>query len=451
MQVSSTTIAAQATPPGNGGVGIVRVSGPLSKTIAEKILHTTLKPRYAHYGSFYTEDMVLDQGIALFFQGPHSFTGEDVLELQAHGGQTVIDELLRVIFSLGAIPAEPGEFSQRAFLNGKIDLTQAEAIADLITASSAQAARAAMHSLQGEFAKKIDQLMVAIIELRKYIEAALDFAEEEIDFLAEGKIKEQLQKIIEQLQNILQTAQQGALLQAGMTVVIAGLPNAGKSSLLNCLAEKEIAIVTDIAGTTRDVLRERIHIDGLPLHIIDTAGLHVHNDKVEAEGIRRALTQIAQADRILLVVDSSTITTNQVTQLWPHDIGPLPDIKKITLIRNKIDLKPTLPKDNAECPVIDISAQTRQGIEALREHLKSCMGYQSQQETPFSARSRHIDALQRALNALQTSYQQLTQTQAAELVAQELRIAHESLAEITGKFTSDDLLTQIFASFCIGK
>lgn len=450
--MSSTTIAAQATPPGNGGVGIVRISGPLSLTIAKTLLKNPLKPRHAYYGAFYTEkNAILDQGIALFFPGPNSFTGEDVVELQAHGGQVVIDELLKQILMLGAIPALPGEFTQRAFLNGKIDLTQAEAIADLISASSAQAAQAAMHSLQGKFAEKIDELVNTIIELRKYVEAALDFPEEEIDFLKESNIQQQVAELIEQVKNILKTAQQGALLQAGMMVVIAGLPNAGKSSLLNCLAEKDIAIVTDVAGTTRDILREHIHLDGLPLHIIDTAGLHVHADKVEEEGIKRALQQIAQADRILLVVDSNKITTNDLQALWPHDIGPLPDINKITLVRNKIDLKPALPTDICAAPIIDISAQSGKGIIELREHLKQCMGYQSNNEHPFSARRRHLDALQRSLEALQNGYQQLTIYNAGELLAQELRIAQESLSEITGKFTSDDLLGEIFSSFCIGK
>ena len=430
----------------------MRISGPLSLSIAQSILKITPRPRYAHYGAFYAADNeILDQGITLFFPGPHSFTGEDVVELQAHGGPVILDELLKQVLALGAIPATPGEFSQRAFLNGKIDLTQAEAIADLISASSSQAARAAQHSLQGKFAEKINELVDAVIELRKYVEAALDFPEEEIDFLKESNVKQQIETLMAQVKEVLKTAQQGALLQAGMTVVIAGLPNAGKSSLLNCLVEKEIAIVTDIAGTTRDILREHIHIDGLPLHIIDTAGLHIHGDKVEQEGIRRALQQIANADRVLLVVDSTKIKTNKIEKLWPHEIGPLPDITKITLVRNKIDLNPTLPADNADCPIIDISAQTGTGIKELREHLKTCMGYQGTNESQFSARRRHLDALNRGLSALQNGYDQLVQYNAGELLAQELRIAQESLGEITGKFTSDDLLGEIFSSFCIGK
>ena len=451
MHVPISTIAAQATPPGQGGVGIIRVSGPLSLTIAEQLLKSKPRARYAQYGPFYASDNIIDpiidKGIALFFPGPHSFTGEDVLELQAHGGQIILDELLKQVLSHGAILAEPGEFTKRAFLNGKIDLTQAEAIADLIAANSTQAARAAMQSLQGAFATKINQLVNETLELRKFVEAALDFPDEEIDFLQESHVQQQLQELITQVEEIQKTAQQGALLQAGMTVVIAGLPNAGKSSLLNCLAGKETAIVTDVAGTTRDILREHIHIDGLPLHIVDTAGLHINADKVEQEGIRRALAQIAQADRVLLVVDSTKMASNDPHNLWPHDIGPCPDLNKITLIRNKIDLKPDLPTDTTTCPIIDISAQTEVGIDQLRTHLKQCMGYEGTTESQFSARSRHLDALKRALSALHHGYDQLTCYNAAELLAQELREAHEALAEITGKFTADDLLGEIFSSF----
>lgn len=448
----SSTIVAQATPPGRGGVGIIRVSGPKASDIAQHILKHLPEPRYAHYGSFYDQHAnIIDQGIALFFKGPHSFTGEDVLELQAHGGQVIIDELMQIIVSYGAILAEPGEFSQRAFLNDKMDLTQAEAISDLISASSVQAARAAMQSLQGRFAEKINTLLMATVELRKYVEAALDFPEEEIDFLAEGHVKVDLESLIAQVNQVQKAAEQGAILQAGMTVVIAGLPNAGKSSLLNRLAEKEVAIVTDVAGTTRDILREHIHIDGLPLHIIDTAGLHKNADKVEQEGIRRALEQIAKADRVLLVVDSTKINTNDPAKLWPHDIGPCPDLNKITLIRNKKDLPASRPSDAVNCPYMDISAQTGEGVDALRMHLKECMGYIGTTESTFSARRRHVDALNRALAALNRGHEQLVEHRAGELLAQELRIAHEALGEITGKFTADDMLGEIFSSFCIGK
>jgi tRNA modification GTPase len=446
------TIVAQATPPGRGGVGIIRISGSKASAIAERILKLLPQPRFAHYGNFYDKNnRVIDQGIALYFKGPHSFTGEDVLELQAHGGQIIIDELIQLIVSYGAVLAEPGEFSQRAFLNNKIDLTQAEAIADLIAASSAQAAHAAMQSLQGSFAQKINTLLQSTVELRKYVEAALDFPEEEIDFLAEGNIKADLESLIAQVKEVEKAAEQGAILQAGMTVVIAGLPNAGKSSLLNRLAEKEVAIVTDVAGTTRDILREHIHIDGLPLHIIDTAGLHKNADKVEQEGIRRALEQIAKADRVLLVVDSTKINTNDPEKLWPHDIGPCPDLNKITLVRNKKDLPATRPSESVSCPYIDISAQTGEGIEELRIHLKECMGYMGTTESTFSARRRHVDALSRALAALNRGHEQLVDYRAGELLAQELRIAHEALGEITGKFTADDMLGEIFSSFCIGK
>ncbi len=450
--IKSSTIVAQATPPGRGGVGIVRVSGPLTEAIAQKILKIKPQVRFAHYTPFYNSfDTVLDQGIALFFKAPHSFTGDDVLELQAHGGQITIDELIEVIVSYGAIMAKPGEFLERAFLNNKIDLAQAEAIADLISASSTQAAHAAMQSLQGGFSKKITELSTSILELRKFVEAALDFPEEEIDFLAESNIATDLNSIIDQVKQVEKAAEQGVMLQAGMTVVIAGLPNAGKSSLLNCLAEKEAAIVTDVAGTTRDILKEHIHIDGLPLHIIDTAGLHAHSDKVEKEGIRRALEQISKADRVLLVVDATKIKSNDPEKLWPHKIGQCPELSKITIIRNKTDLNPSLPNDITACPVIDISAKTGEGIPALKEHLKSCMGYAGTTESTFSARRRHVDALKRSGQSLEKGLAQWQENKAAELLAQELRVAHDALGEITGKLSADDLLGEIFSSFCIGK
>jgi len=336
MIKSTETIAAIATAPGRGGIGIVRVSGPQTKKIAEGIIGNLPKPRVAEYVNFLnTAGEIIDQGIALYFPNPHSFTGEDVLELQGHGGPIILDCLLQRILQLGARLARPGEFSERAFLNDKLDLTQAEAIADLINAESVQAAQAALKSLQGEFSKKIHVLVEQLIQLRSYVEAAIDFAEEEIDFLSESNIKEKLNNLLTEIKTIQATARQGALLREGMNVVIAGRPNAGKSSLLNALSGRDSAIVTDIPGTTRDVLREAIQIDGMPLHIIDTAGLRESTDQVEQEGIRRALAEIKQADQILLVVDSTTMPTISVDQLCEEFWHDNTFKTRLTIIRNK--------------------------------------------------------------------------------------------------------------------
>ena len=374
------TIVAQATPPGRGGVGIIRISGPKSKTLAEKITGKTLKKRQAEYLPFKTQTgEVLDQGIALFFQSPHSFTGEDVLELQGHGGPVIMDMLLQEILTYDGVRlAHPGEFTERAFLNDKLDLTQAEAIADLIDASSTQAAKSALQSLQGVFSDKINTLVEQVIHLRMYVEAAIDFPDEEIDFLADGKIKADLHTLCRTLQGIQQEASQGALMREGMKVVIAGKPNAGKSSLLNSLSGKDSAIVTEIAGTTRDVLKEQIHIDGMPLHIIDTAGLRQSDDHVEQIGIARAWQEIEQADRVLLVIDGTETPATDPQTIWPEFIAKIPQDIGITLIRNKIDL--TQEHQANDSDVICISAKTGQGVDTLRQHLKQCMGYTSTQE-----------------------------------------------------------------------
>lgn len=447
---NTDTIAAIATPPGRGGVGIIRVSGPGSRTIADTVLGRCPTPRQAAYLPFRDGDgTTLDQGIALFFKAPHSFTGEDVLELQGHGGPVVLDMLLKRIVQLGARLAQPGEFSQRAFLNDKLDLAQAEAIADLIDSASVEAARSAMRSLQGEFSVRIQQLVEALIQLRIHVEAAIDFPEEEIDFLADSAITTQLDTIITRLHTILAQAQQGCLLREGMNVVIAGQPNAGKSSLLNRLAQRELAIVTDIAGTTRDTLRHELTIDGLPIHIIDTAGLRDSTDTVEQIGIQRAWREIEQADRILLLVnDAAGITTadQQIIERLPHDIA-------VTVVRNKIDLSNRSAAISAG-PLgeeIALSAKTGEGIELLTQHLKACVGYQSAGEGNFMARRRHVDALQRALDLVLHGQKELELNQAGELLAEDLRQAQEALNEITGEFGSDDLLGRIFSSFCIGK
>ncbi|MDE1515725.1 tRNA uridine-5-carboxymethylaminomethyl(34) synthesis GTPase MnmE [Vibrio sp. dsl-7] len=453
--MTTDTIVAQATAPGRGGVGIIRVSGPLAAHVAQTVTGRTLRPRYAEYLPFIDQHaQQIDQGIALFFPNPHSFTGEDVLELQGHGGPVVMDMLIRRILQINGVrPARPGEFSERAFLNDKLDLTQAEAIADLIDASSEQAAKSALQSLQGEFSKRIHKLVESLIHLRIYVEAAIDFPEEEIDFLADGKVSADLQTIIDNLAAVRREANQGAIMREGMKVVIAGRPNAGKSSLLNALSGKESAIVTDIAGTTRDVLREHIHIDGMPLHIIDTAGLRDAADAVEKIGIERAWQEIQQADRVLFMVDGTTTQASTPEDIWPDFVDKLPENIGITVIRNKADQtgEPLGICHVNQPTLIRLSAKTGQGVDALREHLKQCMGFAGNQEGGFMARRRHLDALERAAEHLEIGQQQLEGFMAGEILAEELRITQQHLNEITGEFSSDDLLGRIFSSFCIGK
>ncbi|MGI9277724.1 MAG: tRNA uridine-5-carboxymethylaminomethyl(34) synthesis GTPase MnmE [Endozoicomonas sp.] len=452
--IHKDTIAAQATAPGKGGVGIIRVSGPDAMRIAGEVLRIEPRPRYAHYGPFYEESGVeLDEGIAIYFPNPNSFTGEDVLELQGHGGPVILDMLLNRILALGARLANPGEFSERAFLNDKMDLAQAEAIADLIDSTSEQAARSALRSMQGVFSRRVNALVESLIELRIYVEAAIDFPEEEIDFLADGKVGGDLAEIAGQLAAVVKEAGQGAIQREGMTVVIAGRPNAGKSSLLNALAGRETAIVTDIAGTTRDVLREHIHIDGMPLHIIDTAGLRETSDKVEQIGVERAFREIKDADRVLLMVDGTGTDSCDPHNIWPDFVDRLPSREKLTVIRNKIDLTGEQAGMDAsgEVPLVRVCAMREDGLEALREHLKACMGYEGAMEGGFSARRRHTDALRRAGEFLENGRLQLEYMGAGELLAEDLRHAQKALGEITGEFTSDDLLGRIFSSFCIGK
>ena len=455
MSQDRETIAAVATPPGRGGIGVVRVSGPRAKPVAITLSGREPTPRYAHYGPFHADDgEVIDEGLLLFFPGPHSFTGEDVLELQGHGGPVVMDMLLQRCLELGVRLARPGEFSERAFLNDKLDLAQAEAIADLIDASSNQAARNAVRSLQGDFSRRVHQLTESLVQLRIYVEAAIDFPEEEIDFLADGRVLDQLDKLREQLSTVRHEAGQGALLRDGMNVVIAGRPNAGKSSLLNALAGREAAIVTDIAGTTRDVLREHIQIDGMPLHVIDTAGLRSTDDQVERIGVERAIEAIAGADRILLVVDASAVATAPMESNWPEVLLRHPEPAKTTIIRNKADLTGedvNLSLEPDGQTIISLSARSGEGLDVLREHLKQCMGYDQTAESGFSARRRHLDALRKAAVHLDHGYAQLTLAGAGELLAEDLRQAQQALGEITGSFSSDDLLGRIFSSFCIGK
>lgn len=442
------TICAVATPPGRGGVGMVRASGPAAGAIAEALLGAVPRPRHAHFARFRAADgELLDEGLLLYFPGPASFTGEDVLELHGHGGPVVLDRLLRRVVELGARPARPGEFSERAFLNGKLDLAQAEAVADLIAASTEAAARAAVRSLQGEFSQAVQALVERLIELRVYVESAIDFPDEEIDFLSEGDVLGRLDAISGKLAEVQASARRGQVLRDGMTVVIAGQPNVGKSSLLNRLAGYDAAIVTDIAGTTRDVLREHIHLDGMPLHVIDTAGLRDSADPVEQEGIRRAWQAIDNADRLLLILDDRDglgEAEQAILTRLPPGIGT-------TIVRNKIDLTGAKPAivDTGQGVEVRLSALSGDGLPLLREHLKASMGYTGQGS--FIARRRHLDALDRAQTHLAAGREQLLTHQAGELLAEDLRLAQEALGEITGAFTSEDLLGRIFSSFCIGK
>jgi len=454
-QLDTDTIAAIATAPGRGGVGIVRLSGPAAKTIGELISGTALQPRHAHFCQFSDpSNHAIDSGIALFFPGPNSFTGEDVVELQGHGGPVILDLLVKATCAAGARAARAGEFSERAFLNDKLDLAQAEAIADLINSTTEQAARSATRSLQGAFSREIDKLASAITRLRVYVEAAIDFPEEEIDFLADGHVAQQLSELDQALQAVLQQARQGSLLQEGMKLVIAGKPNAGKSSLLNALSGQDSAIVTAIEGTTRDVLREHIQLDGMPLHIVDTAGLRDSADAIEQEGIRRAWQEMASADRILLVVDGCSADADSGSSvLWPEKNERLDSQLPVTVIHNKADVsgRPVGVQRLGDDVVIALSAQTGAGMELLREHLKQCMGYEDGSEGSFSARRRHLTALEEAARYLATGQAQLREAGAGELLAEDLRQCHRALGSITGAVTSDELLGEIFSSFCIGK
>ena len=448
---TSDTIVAQATPPGRGGIGIVRVSGPKTPDIALVLLGQLPRPRHATFSRFLdAAQQPLDAGLALFFPAPHSYTGEHVLELQGHGGAIVQEALIARVVELGARRALPGEFTQRAFLNDKLDLTQAEAIGDLVDAGSRAAARAAMRSLQGEFSVMVKSVTEALIGLRTYVEAALDFSEEEIDFLADRALGERLQEVRDHFDAVEQSARQGRLLREGMTVVIAGRPNAGKSSLLNRLAGYDAAIVTSLPGTTRDVLRERIDIDGMPLHVLDTAGLRTARDVAEAEGIRRAHSEMQRADRVLFVIDAAE---DPAGDAYEEECRRLPADVAVTLVFNKCDLAIGIPLADTVSgpPRIPLSAATGQGIDALRSHLKSCMGYDALDGGTVSARARHLEALARARAHVEAATRELTERRAGELVAEELRSAQQALGEITGEFTTEDLLGRIFAGFCIGK
>lgn len=444
------TICAVATAAGRGGVGIVRVSGTLALNIAEHCLKFSPRARHAHYCDFFCGDTLTDKGIALFFPGPNSFTGEDVLELQGHGGPVVLDMLLEHICSLGARIARPGEFSERAFLNDKLDLAQAEAIADLIDASSRQAAKQALNSLQGAFSKEVNAASSQLTDLRIYVESAIDFPEEEIDFLNDGVIAGKLAQLIETLNTLLKRAEQGSALREGMNVVLAGRPNAGKSTLLNALAGREVAIVTQQAGTTRDILKEHIILDGMPLHVSDTAGIRDAEDEVEKIGVERAWKAVDEADRILLLVDASNEEQRDYRKHWPEFFEHNTYLNKLTVILNKCDLAPTAVNSQATPVELSISAKAGIGLDSLSQHLRECMGLDQALEGGFSARRRHIEALQACLGYLNNGRDQLAHG-AGELLAEDLRLAQEALGSITGKMSPDELLGHIFSSFCIGK
>lgn len=473
MTQTGLTIAGRATPAGRGGIAVIRVSGPGVQQIAVAMLGRCPGPRHAELRDFLdAEGQPIDTGIALYFPAPDSYTGEDVLELQCHGGTVVTEILLERVLALGARIARPGEFSERAFLNDKLDLLQAEAIADLIDAGSRRAAQAALRSLQGEFSARVNAVCEALTALRVYVEAAIDFPEEEIDFLASTELAARLADVRAQLAAVLVAAEQGALLTRGLCIAIAGRPNAGKSSLLNALAGDDVAIVTAVAGTTRDLLRQRVVIDGVPVELIDTAGLreiegHASHDAIEAEGMRRARAAIARADHLLFVVDAAE---DPEAKSYVDEQAALPAGVAVTIVMNKMDLfaaraasaapmQPPLQATTvatdagiraATPAILPISATTGEGLDALRAHLASLAGNANVDGGAFSARARHVEALRRATTHLDTAATQLAAKQ-GELAAFELREAQRALGEVVGDVTSDELLGRIFGSFCIGK
>lgn len=441
------TIVAVATAGGRAGIGVVRLSGPGAKQIALEICSRELTPRRATLASFRAADLsAIDRGIALLFESPHSYTGEDTLELHGHGGTAVLRLLMQRCIDLGARPAEPGEFTKRAFLNGKLDLVQAESVADLIDASSAAAVRSAMQSLSGLFSEQVQVIAGELLEMRALVEAVLDFPEEEVDALAAANLTARLQRLREHLHQLLTQAVQGNLLREGTRAVLIGRPNVGKSSLMNCLAREEVAIVTDIPGTTRDALRYELVIEGVPVHVVDTAGLRAGGDKVERLGIERTLTEIGKADIAMLVIEAS----DEDSKTALPDLAVVPTGTRILRIINKIDLsgqEPQLSRKDGEI-VVRVSAKTGQGIELLAQAILELAGWQSAGEAPFMARERHLAAMRDANDALQHAQDAIGQI---EILAEETRVAHQALGRITGETTADDLLGEIFSRFCIGK
>lgn len=460
---SNDTIAAQATAPGSGGVGIIRVSGPQTLVIARKILHKgsgrtagltpQLKPKEATFCSFINQEgKIIDQGVAIYFAAPNSFTGEDVLELHGHGGQVIMDVLLEQVLKIGARLANPGEFTQRAFLNGKLDLVQAEAVSDLITASTSQAAQNAIRSLQGEFSREINRIIDVLTDLRVTIEATIDFVEEEdVKEIEIKKVKQGIENVSNLLNELKTKAKQGVVLQEGINIVITGKPNAGKSSLLNCLSKKDVAIVAATPGTTRDILRSWIQIDNVAVHVLDTAGLHDNPDPIEAEGIRRAWDEIEKADHLLLVVDASLSDKDSFEKQGQELLQRIPAHSKLTVLYNKIDLFGGKGKvvDEGRVTRVYISTKTGAGLDLLQEHLKNGIG-EINFEGGFSAKRRHLDALRRAQDEVEKARIKCDDVYLEEL-AEDLRYAQNILGEITGKVVVDDLLDKIFSEFCVGK
>jgi tRNA modification GTPase len=443
MTYTADTIVAAATPPGTGGVGIVRVSGDKVEAIANAMLGSLPEPRYATHSTFRNAaGDELDSGIALYFPGPASFTGESVLEFHGHGGPVVMSMLVDATIELGARQAGPGEFTKRAFLNDKLDLAQAEAIADLISSGTEQAARAALHSLSGAFSSAVDALAEQLVRLRMHVEAAIDFPEEEIDFLSDDALLARLDQCAQSFDELKSQARVGRVLRDGYRAVIVGKPNAGKSSLLNRLSGEEAAIVTEVAGTTRDILREQINVDGLAVELIDTAGLRDDPDRIEEEGIRRAREALKSADAVLWIQDASGSIAKHIDE-------DVPEGAEIIIVRNKIDVSGDKAGD--QDGVIYLSAKTGDGIDALHERLRKAAGYRNLGEGAFTTRKRHIDALRRAARHFDTGRKALEETKAGELLAEELRLAQEALGHITGTVSSDDLLGRIFSEFCIGK
>ena len=447
MTLKVETICAIASAIGQSGIGIIRVSGPLARSITKQILHADIKPRYAYYGAFYGNDnSIIDKGVAILFSAPNSFTGEDVVEFHGHGGSSVLRKLLETIIESNVRLAEPGEFTKRAFLNGKMDLIQAEAVQDLIQSNSEESALSAVRSLTGEFSAKINKILSELVSLRVFVEATIDFSDEEIDFLESHEVSNKLDSLKKSLIDILNTATQGAILRDGIHVAIAGKPNAGKSSLLNTLTKQSSAIVTHIAGTTRDVLKETIYVEGMPVHIIDTAGLHNSDDVIEQEGIRRAHKEINNADLVLLVYDSRDSELDLT--ILPDSVKDKPKI----VIKNKIDLVDLKPRIHKVSNLMEIaiSAKNGEGIDLVRGALSEFAGLNSSIEGVFLARKRHINAIEETLVFISNAIEQLEQG-SSELVAEDLRQAGLQLSKVTGEFSSDDLLGEIFTSFCIGK
>jgi tRNA modification GTPase len=435
--VAQDTIAAIATPPGRGGIGVVRISGPKVPEISSLVVGSLPAPREARFARFRNaRGEEIDEGLALYFPAPHSYTGEAVLELQGHGGPVVMQTLLRACLDAGARLAEPGEYTRRAFLNGRLDLAQAEAVADLIEASSEQAARAALRSLSGEFSAAVQALASRLVELRALTEAMLDFPEEEVDVVHRTDAASRLGNVGKALDEVLARSREGSLLRSGIHVVLAGRPNVGKSSLLNRLAGEERAIVTPIAGTTRDALREPIQIEGVPLTLVDTAGLRESADEVERLGVERTRRELALADLVLVVEDAGAA---------PRSLPPIATQAERILVYNKLDLAPRFARPQG---ALAVSAKTGQGLEELRSAILAAAGWSATGESVFLARERHLRALEKARAHLDAARRELERW---EVFAEELRLAHTALGTITGEFTSDDLLGEIFGRFCIGK